>query len=107
MIDPFEDKEVTANLDREALMVCIESIDFTAFTDAQLGRLTKALENALDDAESEYLRRAAAAHLRLEEPRPKTFVSALEKMGDLVGIHKNGPRDLATNPKYMEGFGED
>ena len=56
---------------------------------------------------SEYLRRAAAAHLRLEEPRPKTFVSALEKMGDLVGIHKNGPRDLATNPKYMEGFGED
>lgn len=57
MIDPFEDKEVAANLDREALMVCIESIDFTAFTDAQLGRLTKALENALDDAESEYLRR--------------------------------------------------
>ena len=47
MIDPFEDKEVTANLDREALMVCIESIDFTAFTDAQLGRLTKALELSL------------------------------------------------------------
>lgn len=57
MIDPFEDKEVAANLDREALMACIESVDFAAFTNAQLGRLTKALENALDDAESEYLRR--------------------------------------------------
>lgn len=57
MIDPFEDKEVASNLGREALIACIESIDFTAFTDSQLGRLTKALENALDDLESEYLRR--------------------------------------------------
>jgi hypothetical protein len=25
---------------------------------------------------------------------------------DLAGIVKGLPRDLATNPKYMEGFGE-
>ena len=29
-----------------------------------------------------------------------------ELAGDLIGSIKGGPRDLATNPKYMEGFGE-
>jgi hypothetical protein len=57
MFDPFEDKEVAANLDREALIACIESIDFTWYSEKQLDRISKALENALDDAESEYLRR--------------------------------------------------
>ena len=32
-------------------------------------------------------------------------VSALELAGDLVGCLE-GPGDLSTNPKYMEGFGE-
>jgi metal-responsive CopG/Arc/MetJ family transcriptional regulator len=32
-------------------------------------------------------------------------VSALELAGDLVGCGE-GPGDLSTNPKYMEGFGE-
>lgn len=36
------------------------------------------------------------------EPRP---ISALELAGDLVGCCE-GPGDLSTNPKYMEGFGE-
>jgi metal-responsive CopG/Arc/MetJ family transcriptional regulator len=31
--------------------------------------------------------------------------SALELAGDLVGCVE-GPGDLSTNPKYMEGFGE-
>ncbi len=31
--------------------------------------------------------------------------SALDDLEDLVGIIKNGPRDLATNPKHMKGFG--
>jgi len=34
-------------------------------------------------------------------PRP---LSALELAGDLVGCGE-GPGDLSTNPKYMEGFG--
>lgn len=25
----------------------------------------------------------------------------------LIGVIKGGPSDLSTNPKYMEGFGED
>ena len=32
-------------------------------------------------------------------------VSALELAGDVVGCCE-GPGDLSTNPKYMEGFGE-
>lgn len=32
-------------------------------------------------------------------------VSALELAGDLVGCLE-GPGDLSTNPKYMDGFGE-
>ncbi|HUO09894.1 MAG TPA: CopG family transcriptional regulator [Phycisphaerae bacterium] len=35
--------------------------------------------------------------------RPKTFG---EVAGHLIGVVKNGPSDLSTNPKYMEGFGE-
>ena len=35
----------------------------------------------------------------------KRPVSALELAGDLVGCCE-GPGDLSTNPKYMEGFGE-
>ena len=29
-----------------------------------------------------------------------------ELAGDLIGSIKGGPRDLSTNPKYMDGFGE-
>jgi metal-responsive CopG/Arc/MetJ family transcriptional regulator len=36
--------------------------------------------------------------------RTTRTVSALELAGDLVGSCE-GPGDLSTNPKYMEGFG--
>ncbi|MEY2429805.1 MAG: hypothetical protein QOJ40_2690, partial [Verrucomicrobiota bacterium] len=29
-----------------------------------------------------------------------------DRMKDVCGILKGGPRDLSTNPKHMEGFGE-
>ena len=32
--------------------------------------------------------------------------SALETLGELVGCFDSGVTDLATNPKYMEGFGQ-
>jgi Ribbon-helix-helix protein, copG family len=44
----------------------------------------------------------AALELYLNGERP---VSALELAGDFVGCGE-GPGDLSTNPKYMEGFGE-
>lgn len=55
---------------------------------------------------------AEGLHLLLEEParsgtdtaNPKT--SLHEAMRDCCGIATDTPRDYATNPKYMEGFGE-
>ena len=54
--------------------------------------------------------RSAVLRDALEAFEASGFVvhgSLLEKAGDLVGRFKGGPPDLATNPKYMEGFGED
>jgi hypothetical protein len=45
--------------------------------------------------------RAALEQFLIRE-RP---MSALELAGDLVGCGQ-GPGDLSTNPKYMEGFGQ-
>ena len=47
------------------------------------------------------LREALTAYL--DDAAPATG-SALEMAGDLVGCVE-GPGDLSTNPKYMEGFG--
>lgn len=57
MIDPFEDLQVMANLDREALLVCLESVQLSEFSDSQLDRLSTAVENLLVDIDQEYFRR--------------------------------------------------
>ncbi len=57
MIDPFEDRQVMANLDREALLVCLESVRLSEFSDSQLDRLSTAVENLLVDIDQEYFRR--------------------------------------------------
>ena len=36
--------------------------------------------------------------------QPMSFYEATKKLG-VVGIVKDGPVDLSTNPKHMEGFG--
>jgi metal-responsive CopG/Arc/MetJ family transcriptional regulator len=51
-------------------------------------------------SKSEVVRAALEQFLKAERP-----MSALELAGDLVGGGE-GPGDLSTNPKYMEGFGE-
>ena len=38
--------------------------------------------------------------------RPRRPASCYDLARDLVGTVKGLPRDLAHNPKYMEGFGE-
>ena len=54
-----------------------------------------------------HLVRAAIEKFLDQKPRsmPKRPLSALELAGDLVGCVA-GPGDLATNPKYMKGYGE-
>ena len=53
---------------------------------------------------SELVRRAVTAYVA-RTPRHAGFVSALEQAGDLVGCFQGGPKDLASNPKHMKGFG--
>lgn len=72
-------------------------------------RLGPALGQQLHEAsihehlsKSELVRRAITAYL---ECTNAPFVSALERSGDLVGCFTGGPKDLASNPKHMKGFG--
>ncbi len=48
--------------------------------------------------------RAALEQFLQGDGRPERPVSALDLAGDLVGCGE-GPGDLSTNPKYLEGFG--
>jgi len=52
------------------------------------------------ESKSELVRAALEQYLKAERP-----ISALELAGDLVG-RGEGPGDLSTNPKHMEGFGK-
>lgn len=52
---------------------------------------------------SQIVRESLEASLR---PQKQEFVSCYDLTRDLIGSIKDGPEDLATNPKYMEGFGE-
>jgi len=81
-----------------------------------MNTLTIKLPAALDEAlalaskrehltKSEVVRRALSAYVA-RPPGPAPFVSALEQAGDLVGCFKGGPKDLASNPKHMAGFGK-
>jgi len=52
--------------------------------------------------ESELVRRG----LRLVADEERSRRSALDLAGRSVGRFKNGPRDLSTNRKHLDGFGE-
>ena len=43
---------------------------------------------------------------RLKAKRPRGQVTGYDLVKHLCGSIKDGPSDLATNPNYMEGFGE-
>lgn len=43
----------------------------------------------------------------LEQQNGEKRISLHDRMKDVCGIIKGGPRDFSTNPKYMEGFGEE
>jgi hypothetical protein len=77
-----------------------------AYIHARLGHEDRAVLEALKQStgcsESEILRRGL--HLvALEERRHR---SALELAGRSVGRFKKGPRDLSSNRKHLQGFGE-
>ena len=72
-------------------------------------RLAAADRAALDElkkatglTDSQILRRG----LQLVAQEERRRRSALELAGRSVGRFRNGPRDLFTNQKHLEGFGE-
>lgn len=73
-----------------------ESLHSALRTASKQTRLTK----------SEIARRALAAYLTHDKARAASAPSALARAGDLVGCFKGGPKDLASNPRHMQGFGK-
>lgn len=49
--------------------------------------------------------REALARYLVDAPEARRG-SALERAGDLVGCLTGGPADLASNPRYLDDFGE-
>jgi hypothetical protein len=77
-----------------------------AYVHARLGEEERAtlekLKETTGQTESEIVRRGLQL-VAQEEGRRR---SALELAGRSVGRFKKGPRDLSTNRKLLEGFGE-
>jgi Arc/MetJ-type ribon-helix-helix transcriptional regulator len=67
--------------------------------DAKLNRVAK----QRDQTKSDVVREALEQFLNGE--RRSRIVTVAELAGDLLGSAE-GPGDLATNPKYMEGYGK-
>jgi metal-responsive CopG/Arc/MetJ family transcriptional regulator len=55
-------------------------------------------------SKSRLVREAIAANL--QEQKNQDRLSAYDIMKGACGIIKSGRRDLATNPKHMNGFGQ-
>ena len=53
-------------------------------------------------SKSQIIREAIMAVLRKKKPA----VSAFDLMKDACGIIKGGPRDYASDPKHLRGFGK-
>jgi len=77
-----------------------------AYIHARLGKEDRAaleqLKQSTGRTESEIVRRG----LRLVAAEERQRRSALNLAGRSVGRFKKGPRDLSTNGKHLQGFGE-
>jgi len=75
--------------------------------------LTLKIDDSLDhwlSGEAKRLGRTKSEIVRealLEQRNGEKPLSLHDRMKDICGIIKGEPRDLAANPKYTEGFGED
>jgi predicted transcriptional regulator len=66
-----------------------------------LDRWLKSEARRLGRTKSEIAREAL-----IQQRNGEKQASLHDCMKDVCGIFKGGPRDLSTNPKHMEGFGE-
>jgi hypothetical protein len=54
---------------------------------------------------SDIVRQVLEEHMRRRTPR-ESCLDIAERLG-IIGIYKDAPPDLSTNPEHMEGFGRD
>ena len=54
---------------------------------------------------SEIVRQALEEHMRQRIPR-ESCLDIARRIG-ILGVYKDTPHDLSTNPEHMEGFGRD
>ena len=59
----------------------------------------------IGSSKSEFIRETLVRELRPKRGRRERGPTFLELAGDLIGSVKGGPRDLASNKKYMKNFG--
>jgi hypothetical protein len=52
------------------------------------------------------VRRVIAAHLGRSQRDVGALPSLLDRADDLVGCFGGGPKDLASNPRHLAGFGK-
>jgi hypothetical protein len=50
--------------------------------------------------------RAEALERSLKRPRQARRRTAFDRVKDLCGIIKDGPKEMSTDPKYMDDFGK-
>ncbi len=72
--------------------------------DPQLKQKLESVALAEGVSPSDVVRTALRAHLDRRQPKRSALDAARE--AGIVGIYTDGPSDLSTNPKFMEGFGE-
>lgn len=87
-------------------VVCATLDTMKAYIHARLGQQDRAVLEELKQttgcSESELVRHG----LQLVAAEERRRRSALDVAGPSVGRFKKGPRDLSTNRKHLEGFGE-
>jgi metal-responsive CopG/Arc/MetJ family transcriptional regulator len=73
--------------------------------DPQLKAQLEAVARAGGVRPSDVVREALQAHLKAWSPQPSCLDIA-RHIG-IVGVYKEAPPDLSTNPEHMESFGRD
>jgi hypothetical protein len=101
MVDPeYQRRSCSTSFSARATLVGMK-----AYIHARLGNEERAaleeLKRSTGQSESEIVRRGL--QLVAQENRRR---SALDLAGRSVGRFKRGPRDLSSNRKHLDGFGE-
>jgi metal-responsive CopG/Arc/MetJ family transcriptional regulator len=71
-------------------------------------RLKQALEAEAREkgvSPSDVVRQVLEEHVKQQPPR-QSCLDIARRIG-ILGIYKDAPSDLSTNPEHMEGFGRD